>query len=55
MGWTTDLEDKYTVKCKHCGMEYVDPGRKPAQKYLRGQSCVRCGKSFEDKKEGKKS
>jgi hypothetical protein len=42
MSWRSVLEDEYTVKCKSCGVEFVDPGRRPNQRWLRGR-CPRCG------------
>lgn len=41
MGWRSELEDKYTVKCKHCGYEIIDPQKKPRQKYIKGV-CPQC-------------
>jgi len=43
MSWRQDLEDQYTVKCRHCGKEIVDPQKQPAQKYIKGK-CPHCGK-----------
>ena len=37
MSWRSVLEDAYTVKCKGCGVEFVDPGKWPSQKWLRGR------------------
>lgn len=34
------LEDRYTVTCKECGHEQIDPGKKPAQKWL--EDCPQC-------------
>jgi len=42
MSWRSILEDEYSVKCKDCGVEFVDPGKWPSQKWLRGR-CPRCG------------
>jgi hypothetical protein len=42
MSWRSILEDQYTVKCKACRVEFVDPGKWPSQKWLRGR-CPRCG------------
>jgi hypothetical protein len=42
MSWRSVLEDAYTVKCKGCGAEFVDPGKWPSQKWLRGR-CPLCG------------
>jgi hypothetical protein len=42
MSWRSVLEDEYTVKCKGCGVEFVDPGKWPSQKWLRG-CCPLCG------------
>jgi hypothetical protein len=42
MSWRAILEDAYTVKCKACGVAFVDPGRWPSQKWLRGR-CPLCG------------
>ena len=42
MSWRSVLEDAYTVKCKGCGVEFVDPGKWPCQKWLRGR-CPGCG------------
>jgi DNA-directed RNA polymerase subunit RPC12/RpoP len=36
------LEDQYSVKCKACGVEFVDPEKWPSQKWLRGR-CPSCG------------
>jgi len=47
MSWRSELEDKYTVKCRWCGHESIDPAKQPAQKYVKGK-CPHCGK------EGKK-
>lgn len=45
MAWRKDLEDKYTVRCKSCGHESIDPNKKPAQKYLKkGTTCPNCKK-----------
>jgi predicted restriction endonuclease len=41
MGWRSKLEDKYTVRCKFCGHEVVDPNKKPRQKYIIGE-CPIC-------------
>ena len=27
MSWRSILEDQYTLKCKSCGGEFVDPGQ----------------------------
>jgi hypothetical protein len=35
------LEDEYTVRCKGCSVEFVDPGNWPSQKRLRGR-CPLC-------------
>ena len=37
MSWRSLLEDAYTVKCKGCEVEFVDPGKWPSQKWLRGR------------------
>jgi hypothetical protein len=37
MSWRSVLEDAYTVECKACGVEFVDPGKGPSQKWLRGR------------------
>jgi hypothetical protein len=29
MSWRSVLEDAYTVTCKGCGVEFVDPGKWP--------------------------
>ena len=42
MSWRSVLEDAYTVKCEACGVEFVDPGKWPSQKWLRGR-CPLCG------------
>ena len=42
MSWRSVLEDAYTVKCKGCGVEFVDPGKWASQKWLRGR-CPLCG------------
>ena len=42
MGWRSELENKYTVSCKKCGHEIVDPSKKPAQKYIQDR-CPACG------------
>ena len=42
MSWRSVLEDAYTVKCKGCGVEFVDPGKWASQKGLRGR-CPLCG------------
>lgn len=36
MGHRWELEDRYTVTCRACGGEFVDPAKKPAQKYVIG-------------------
>jgi hypothetical protein len=36
MSWRSVLEDAYTVKCEGCGVEFVDSGKWPSQKWLRG-------------------
>ena len=41
MSQRSRLEDKYTVKCKVCGYESIDPNKKPAQKYAKGV-CPKC-------------
>ena len=41
MSWRSRLEDQYTVKCRVCGHESVDPRRKPGQKYAKGR-CPNC-------------
>jgi hypothetical protein len=42
MSWRSVLEDAYPVDCKACGVEFVDPGKWPNQKWLRGR-CPCCG------------
>jgi hypothetical protein len=37
MSWRSVLEDAYTVKCKGCGVGFVDPGKGTSQKWLRGR------------------
>ena len=41
MSWRSNLEDKYTVICRNCKKEIVDPDKKPAQKYFKGE-CPFC-------------
>jgi peptide subunit release factor 1 (eRF1) len=41
MSWRSKLEDRYTVRCRKCGHESVDPARKPNQKYAKGR-CPAC-------------
>jgi len=40
MSQRSQLEDKYTLVCKNCGYEVIDPDKKPQQKYL--QDCPKC-------------
>lgn len=42
MGWRSELEDRYTVKCIACGDERIDPAKAPSQRYVIG-TCPRCG------------
>jgi ribosomal protein L37E len=42
MSWRSELEDRYTVKCRKCGHESLDTVKRPAQKYARGK-CAVCG------------
>ena len=35
MSWRSVLEDASTVKCKGCGVEFVDPGKWPSGTDLR--------------------
>ena len=44
MSWRSQLEDRFTVSCVHCGAEIVDPARKPGQRYIRHKPCPQCGK-----------
>jgi len=43
MGSRALLEDKYTVYCERCGLAQIDPHRRPAQRYILGKPCPRCG------------
>jgi hypothetical protein len=43
MGWRRELEDRYTVACAGCGQEYIEPAKRPGQKFLLGRPCVNCG------------
>lgn len=43
-----ELEGSYTVRCRHCGDETIDPARQPGQKYLKGQ-CKVCGRLAQDR------
>lgn len=42
MSWLQNLEDKYTVKCRVCGVEVLDHNKAPRQKYAKGK-CSSCG------------
>lgn len=42
MSWRSRLEDRYTVKCRKCGHEIIDPQKKPNQKYIRAGECPAC-------------
>ena len=42
MSWHQEMEDQYTVKCKKCGHEIIDPHKSPRQKYIIGK-CPKCG------------
>ena len=42
MSWRLVLEDAYTVECQACGVESVDPGKWPSQKWPCGR-CPCCG------------
>ena len=44
MSWRSELENKYTVLCRKCSGEIVDPNKKPNQKYHKGK-CPICGKT----------
>ena len=37
-----EVEDRYTVKCRQCGNEQVDPSKAPAQKYIKPGECQAC-------------
>lgn len=41
MGHRSELEDRYTVRCRPKGHESIDPNKHPAQKYLKG-TCKQC-------------
>lgn len=41
MSHRSQLEDKYTVVCKDCGYEAIDPNKKPRQRYMK--NCPKCG------------
>ena len=45
MGWRSELEHKFTVKCKFCKHEIIDINKKPGQKYIKGR-CPNCGKVY---------
>lgn len=47
--WRSNLEDKYTVKCKNCGFEFTDTNKKPNQKYLQ-DTCINCGYTHKSNK-----
>jgi len=48
MSQRSALEDRYTVKCRSCGHEIIDPTKRPAQKYIRGK-CPECGRQHPKK------
>lgn len=46
--WRAKLKDKYTVVCKKCGKELIDPNKKSNQKFFNGK-CPHCGYIFKGK------
>jgi hypothetical protein len=43
MSQRAELEDKHTVVCLGCNAEWVDPEKKPGQKYAK--RCQNCGRT----------
>lgn len=41
MSQRQEIEDQYTVACKNCGHEIIDPAKSPGQKYIIGE-CPKC-------------
>jgi predicted secreted protein len=54
MGWRTYLEDDYTVVCKRCGLELIEPFKKPNQQYIINKPCPKCGYIKSTRQEKKK-
>jgi hypothetical protein len=42
MSWRRELEDRYSVKCKGCSHEHLDPNKQPNQRYSK-EKCPECG------------
>lgn len=42
MGWRMDLENKYTVTCKRCRSEQIDPNKHPRRKWIKKGECDLC-------------
>lgn len=51
--WKTELEDKHTVICLGCNGEWIDPSKKPAQKYAK--ICKNCGRTNKENQRIKQS
>ncbi len=45
MSQRAELEDKHTVICLGCNAEWIDPSKKPGQKYAK--RCKNCGRTSE--------
>lgn len=45
MSQRAELEDKHTVICLGCNAEWIDPDKKPGQKYAK--RCKNCGRTSE--------
>lgn len=43
MSQRAELEDKHTVICLGCNAEWIDPDKKPGQKYAK--QCKNCGRT----------
>lgn len=41
MGYRSELEDKHTIVCYGCDYSYIDPAKKPGQRYAK--VCSKCG------------
>lgn len=41
MGWRSELEDRYTVTCRTCGAQFIDPTKHPRRRWL-ATPCPQC-------------
>lgn len=41
MGWRSELVERYTVTCRTCGREFIDPDKHPRRRWL-AEPCQHC-------------